>query len=84
MTEIAGGSQHVLALLANGQVYAWGADGVGQLGFETGSEATESCGRQKCSMVPQPVGELNHVVAVAAARRRRQLRRSKKKKTPAR
>ena len=66
VTEIAGGSQHVLALLANGGVYAWGADGLGQLGFETGGEATESCGRQKCSMLPQPVGELNHVVAVAA------------------
>jgi len=65
--EIAGGSQHVLALLANGEVYAWGADGVGQLGFETGSEANESCGRQKCSTFPQAVGELNHVVAVAAA-----------------
>ena len=53
VTEIAGGSQHVLALLANGDVYAWGADGLGQLGFETGDEATESCGRQKCSMTPE-------------------------------
>ncbi len=61
-----GGSQHVLALLANGEVYSWGADGLGQLGFETGSEAIETCGRQKCSMAPQPVGELGHVVAVAA------------------
>jgi alpha-tubulin suppressor-like RCC1 family protein len=67
VTEIAGGSQHVLALLANGEVYAWGADGLGQLGFETGPEASESCGRQKCSMVPEAVGELSHVVAVAAA-----------------
>ncbi len=66
VTEIAGGSQHVLALLADGEVYSWGADGSGQLGFEAGSEATESCGRQKCSMLPQAVGELNHVVAVAA------------------
>lgn len=66
VTEIAGGSQHVLALLANGDVYAWGADGSGQLGFETGAEASESCGRQKCSMTPQAVGELDHVVAVAA------------------
>ncbi len=66
VTELAGGSQHVLALLANGEVYSWGADGLGQLGFETGGEATEACGRQKCSMTPQPVGELSHVVAVAA------------------
>ncbi len=66
VVEIAGGSQHVLALLGNGEVYAWGADGSGQLGFETGSEASESCGRQKCSMVPEAVGELDHVVAVAA------------------
>jgi len=66
VTEIAGGSQHVLVLLANGEVYGWGTDGLGQLGFETGGEATESCGHQKCSMTPQPIGELDHVVAVAA------------------
>jgi len=66
VTEIAGGSQHVLVLLADGEVYSWGADGNGQLGFETGDEANESCGHQKCSLTPQAVPELDHVVQVAA------------------
>ena len=33
VVELEGGSHHVLARLQNGQVYAWGADESGQLGF---------------------------------------------------
>jgi alpha-tubulin suppressor-like RCC1 family protein len=64
--EVTGGGQQVLARLASGEVYAWGADGSGQLGFETENEPTETCGRQKCSTVPMVVTSLNHVIAVAA------------------
>ena len=66
VVEIVGGSTHALARLANGELYAWGADGSGQLGFETGPEADEQCGRDACSMVPEPVPSLEHVVALAA------------------
>jgi len=66
VVEIVGGSTHALARLANGELYAWGADGLGQLGFETGEESDELCGRDPCAMVPEPVPSLEHVVALAA------------------
>ena len=66
--EIAGGTAHVLARLQNGQVYAWGADGAGQLGFEAGDEPWEQCGEGgACSTVPQQVYALSHVVQIAPA-----------------
>lgn len=65
--EIAAGGQQVLARLADGEVYAWGADNVGQLGFEASGEASETCGRSKaCSSVPESVLALEHVQQVAA------------------
>ncbi|HTY96213.1 MAG TPA: hypothetical protein VMB91_04180, partial [Solirubrobacteraceae bacterium] len=68
VVEIAGGTAHVLARLQNGQVYAWGADGAGQLGFEAGREPWEQCGEGgACSSVPQQVYALSHVVQVAPA-----------------
>jgi alpha-tubulin suppressor-like RCC1 family protein len=56
VTAIASGSQHGLALLSNGTVMAWGANGDGQLG-----DGTESN-----SDVPVPVSGLSEVVAIAA------------------
>jgi alpha-tubulin suppressor-like RCC1 family protein len=68
VVEIAGGSMHTLARLASGQVYAWGADGAGQLGFTAGREAWERCGEElACSTIPQQVYALAHVVAIAPA-----------------
>ena len=66
VAEIVGGASHALARLTNGELYAWGSDGSGQLGFETGPEADEKCGRDPCSLVPEPVPSLEHVVALAA------------------
>jgi alpha-tubulin suppressor-like RCC1 family protein len=56
-TAIAAGSNHNLALLRDGTVVAWGANGEGQLGDGT----TEN------SDVPEPVSGLSHVTAIAAA-----------------
>ena len=67
--EIAGGGMHALARLANGQVYAWGADNAGQLGFTAGGEPWERCGEEAaaCSTIPQQVYALSHVVQIAPA-----------------
>jgi len=68
VVEIAGGSMHTLARLANGQVYAWGADNAGQLGFNAGTEPWERCGEDiACSTIPQQVYALSHVVQIAPA-----------------
>ncbi len=40
VTEVVLGSLHMLALLDNGQVMAWGADGSGQLGYALGESET--------------------------------------------
>jgi alpha-tubulin suppressor-like RCC1 family protein len=56
VTAIASGSQHGLALLSNGTVMAWGANGDGQLGNGTESN----------SAVPVPVSGLSEVTQVAA------------------
>jgi alpha-tubulin suppressor-like RCC1 family protein len=56
VTAVAGGARHSLALLGNGTVMAWGANGSGQLGNGsiTGSD------------VPVAVSGLSGVVAIAA------------------
>lgn len=65
--EIAAGGQQALARLADGEVYAWGGDASGQLGFEAQGEPSETCGHSKgCSTVPAPVITLNHIVALGA------------------
>jgi alpha-tubulin suppressor-like RCC1 family protein len=66
VVEIEGGARHALARLQNGRVYAWGADDSGQLGFTTGSEASEACGPHACLTSPRLVEALSHVVQVAA------------------
>jgi alpha-tubulin suppressor-like RCC1 family protein len=66
VVEIQGGALHTLARLADGELYAWGADGLGQLGFETGNEPDETCGHDACSPMPEPVTALTHVVALGA------------------
>ncbi len=83
--DVAAGGQQVLARLADGEVYAWGNDGSGQLGFEAGSEPTETCGHgHPCATVPLPVLGLEHVVSVSAgeatsfALRRRRRRRARR------
>ena len=66
VVEIVGGGSHALARLANGELFAWGSDGSGQLGFETGSEPDETCAHFACTTVPEPVPSLEHVVALGA------------------
>ncbi len=56
VTAVAAGGRHSLALLANGTVVAWGANGVGQLGDGNTTE----------SSVPVAVQGLSGVTAIAA------------------
>ncbi len=56
VTAVAAGMRHGLALLADGTVVAWGANGLGQLGDGATSE----------SSVPVPVKGLSKVTAIAA------------------
>ena len=57
VTAIASGSRHVLALLADGTVRAWGANEYGQLGDGTTTQR----------IAPVTVSSLSGVVAIAAA-----------------
>ena len=66
MVELDGGAHHVLARLQNGQVYAWGADESGQLGFASSPEGAEGCGQHACAVMPTLVPSLTHVVQLAA------------------
>ena len=66
VVEVAAGGLQALARLADGEVYAWGGNNSGQLGFEGGSEPTELCGAKHCSTVPEPITALNHIIALAA------------------
>ena len=66
VVELEGGSHHVLARLQNGQVYAWGADESGQLGFPSAAEGSEGCGQHACAIMPTLVQSLGHVVQIAA------------------
>ena len=66
VVELEGGSHHVLARLQNGQVYAWGADESGQLGFASAPEGSEGCGQHACAIMPTLVPSLTHVVQLAA------------------
>ena len=53
--EIVGGSQHVLARLANGELYAWGADGLGPARIRNRPGSRRTVRPTTCSMVPEPV-----------------------------
>jgi alpha-tubulin suppressor-like RCC1 family protein len=66
VVELDGGAHHVLARLQNGQVYAWGADESGQLGFPSSPEGSEGCGQHACAVMPTLVPSLTHVVQLAA------------------
>ncbi len=66
VVELDGGSHHVLARLQDGQVYAWGADDSGQLGFAAAAEGAEGCGQHACAVMPTLVPSLTHVVQLAA------------------
>ncbi len=66
VVELEGGARHVLARLQNGQVYAWGSDESGQLGFPSAPEGGEGCGQHACAVMPTFVPSLSHVVQVAA------------------
>jgi Regulator of chromosome condensation (RCC1) repeat/IPT/TIG domain len=71
-TAVAAGGAHSLALLSDGTVAAWGANGYGQLGIGTTS-GPETCSRfpfeEACSTTPVAVGGLSGVVAISAASR---------------
>ena len=56
ITAVAAGSSHSLALTQTGQVYAWGANGSGQLGDDTSTGKTS----------PQLVPNLTDVIAISA------------------
>jgi alpha-tubulin suppressor-like RCC1 family protein len=60
---IAGGSGHTIALRNDGTVWAWGDNGVGQLGRPT---TAEICGNYSCSSTPVKVHGLTDVVAIAS------------------
>jgi alpha-tubulin suppressor-like RCC1 family protein len=57
VTAIAAGSEHALALLADGEVSTWGGNGAGQLG---------NGAKGGMSNMPTPVANLSGVTAVAA------------------
>jgi alpha-tubulin suppressor-like RCC1 family protein len=78
VTAVAAGVNHSVALRADGTVWTWGQNGLGQLGIGD-TKGPEICapympeyGPSPCSAEPVPVvgpdgtGRLDHVVAVAA------------------
>jgi alpha-tubulin suppressor-like RCC1 family protein len=64
VVAIAGGGEHSLALTASGTVWAWGANGSGQLGRAPGT--TPACSAGFCTPLPARVSGLSHIVAIAA------------------
>jgi len=63
VVAIAGGGEHSLALTAAGTVWAWGANGSGQLG--RAPSTTTACSVGVCTPVPARVEGLSRVVAIA-------------------
>jgi len=63
IASVAVGQDFVLALAADGTVWAWGDDASGQLGPET---VTGECGLDACSDTPVKIAGLSDVVAIAA------------------
>ncbi len=65
VVAIAAGSGHTLALKADGTVWAWGADGLGQLGDGTVGGGPVACANV-CTATPTQIAGLSNVVAIAA------------------
>jgi alpha-tubulin suppressor-like RCC1 family protein len=66
VVAISGGALHALALLKNGLVIGWGANGVGQLGEVSADECHAT--PQSCSQTPKLITGLEGVSAVSAGR----------------
>jgi YD repeat-containing protein len=64
VVAIAAGGEHGLALTATGDVWAWGANGAGQLGRPP--SATPACSAGVCTPLPVRIAGLRRIVAVAA------------------
>jgi alpha-tubulin suppressor-like RCC1 family protein len=66
VVAIAAGSQHGLALLADGTVDAWGDNSLGELGDGTDAGPAPCASGTPCSTTPIPLAGLRGVAAVAA------------------
>lgn len=66
VVAISGGDVYALALLKNGEVIGWGANGVGELG----GTSSEECRNipNSCSKIPKLVSGLSGIGAVSAGR----------------
>lgn len=62
IVAISAGGENSLALASDGSVWAWGADGAGQLG----SNVSTMCGPYACSATPLQVPGLSGVTAIAS------------------
>jgi len=63
-TAVAAGGAHSLLLASGGAVWAWGWNGLGQLGDGTVS-GPQQCGQFPCSTVPVKVEHLKAIAAIA-------------------
>ena len=66
VTAVSAGGRHSLALLADGTVVAWGADGVGQLGDDSTTESAVPVAVQGLSGVTAISAGSNHSLALLA------------------
>ena len=64
-TQITAGDDHTCALLADGSVDCWGANGDGQLGLGT-RRGPQRCSGEPCATAPVPVRGIAHATAVTA------------------
>ncbi len=62
VVQVAAGAGHSIALKADGTVWGWGLNDLGQLGAETG----ELCSGVPCSTTPVQIAGLENVIAISA------------------
>ena len=62
-TQIAAGGNHSLALTSTGQLYAFGWNGYGQLGFETNSGTETPNSTPALATLPGAVGQVTQIAA---------------------